>query len=154
MAKHYYSVWGVEYEGDQRATVSLSRSRRIKDNSYDKKLEEAGVAKKGYITDFRDSYVRFVGKAVNQLKKYDIKDGDRIYADIEISNEPYLDKDGNVAYMKGFRHTVYEFELPDGNEGGEPAKTPRNIDRAPRVKDEEEANPWSTNEEAEDENPF
>ena len=39
----------------------------------DKSLENAGIANNGYITDFSDSFVNFVGKAVNQLKKYDIK---------------------------------------------------------------------------------
>lgn len=155
MAKHYYTVWKVEFEGENRAKVSLSRSRKLKDSSYDKSLEEAGAAKNGYITDFSDSFVNFVGKAVNQLKKYDIKERDRIYADIEISNEPYV-KDGQVAYMKGFKHTVYEFELPGSSEDdSQPAQTPKNIDRAPRVADEEPYEPESDIEDIdEDENPF
>ena len=102
MAKHYYTVWSVDFENGNRAKVSLSRSRKVRDNDYDKSLENAGIAKNGYITDFRDSFVNFVGKSVNQLKKYDIKEGDRIYADIEISNEPYVGQDGKPAYLKGF----------------------------------------------------
>ena len=132
MAKHYYTVWSVDFEGENRAKVSLSRSRKVKDNSYDKQLEEAGGAKNGYITDFSDSYVNFVGKAVNQLKKYDIKEKDRIYADIEISNEPYV-KDGQVAYMKGYKHTVYEFELPGSSEDdSQPSACARKAQRAYR----------------------
>ncbi len=155
MAKHYYTVWSVEFEGENRAKVSLSRSRKVKDNSYDKALEEAGGAKNGYITDFSDSYVNFVGKAVNQLKKYDIKERDRIYADIEISNEPYV-KDGQVAYMKGFKHTVYEFELPGSSEDDStPAQTPKNIDRAPRVAKEEPYEEESTMDDIDtEEDPF
>lgn len=152
MAKHYYTVWSVEFENDNRAKVSLSRSRKVRDNDYDKSLEAAGIAKNGYITDFRDSFVNFVGKSVNQLKKYDIKEGDRIYADIEISNEAYVGQDGNPAYLKGFKHTVYEFELPGSNEEeGQPAKTPKNIDRAPIVAEPEEENDYSDSDE---ENPF
>ena len=109
MAKRYYTVWKVDFEGDNKAIVSLSRTRKAKDNDFDKRLEKAGGVKNGYITDFRDSFVNFVGKSVNQLKKYDIKEKDTIYADIEISNEPYIVKDRNLAYMKGFKHTVYEF---------------------------------------------
>ena len=142
MAKHYYTVWSVDFENDNRAKVSLSRSRKVRDNDYDKSLENAGIAKNGYITDFSDSFVNFVGKAANQLKKYDIKERDRIYADIEISNEPYVGQDGNPAYLKGFKHTVYEFELPGSNEEeGQPAKTPKNIDRAPIVAEAEPEEP-------------
>lgn len=138
MAKRYYTVWKIEFDGDNRAQVSLSRSRKLKDNSYDKNLEKAGAAKSGYINDFSDSFVHFVGKAVNQLKKYDIKEKDRIYCDIDVTNEPYVDKDGNVAYPKGYRHTVYEFELPGSSEDDtQPAQTPKNIDRAPRVAEDE-----------------
>lgn len=134
MAKRYYTVWSVEFENDNRAKVSLSRSRKVRDNDYDKSLENAGIANNGYITDFSDSYVNFVGKAVNQLKKYEIKERDRIYCDIDISNEPYVDKDGNKAYPKGYKHTVYEFELPGSSEDDTtPAQTPKNIDREPRV---------------------
>ena len=149
MAKHYYTVWSVDFEAENRAKVSLTRSRKVKDTSYDKALEEAGGAKNGYITDFSDSYVNFVGKAVNQLKKYEIKERDRIYADIDISNEPYV-KDGQVAYMKGYKHTVYEFELPGSSEDGTtPAQTPKNIDRAPIVADDD----YST-EDFSEEDPF
>jgi len=138
MAKRYYTVWSVEFENDNRAKVSLSRSRKVRDNDYDKSLENAGIANNGYITDFSDSFVNFVGKAVNQLKKYDIKEKDRIYCDIDITNEPYVDKDGKKAYPKGFKHTVYEFELPGSNEEeGQPAQTPKNIDRAPIVAEAE-----------------
>lgn len=148
MAKRYYTVWSVEFENDNRAKVSLSRSRKVRNNDYDKSLENAGIAKNGYITDFSDSFVNFVGKAVNQLKKYDIKERDRIYADIEISNEPYVGQDGKPAYLKGFRHIVYEFELPGSNEEeGQPAKTPKNIDKAPIVAESEESD-------SEEENPF
>lgn len=138
MAKRYYTVWSVEFENDNRAKVSLSRSRKVRDNDYDKSLENAGIANNGYITDFSDSFVNFVGKAVNQLKKYDIKEKDRIYCDIDITNEPYVDKDGKKAYPKGFKHTVYEFELPGSSEEeGQPAQTPKNIDRAPIVAEAE-----------------
>lgn len=138
MAKRYYTVWSVEFENDNRAKVSLSRSRKVRDNDYDKSLENAGIANNGYITDFSDSFVNFVGKAVNQLKKYDIKEKDRIYCDIDITNEPYVDKNGKKAYPKGFKHTVYEFELPGSNEEeGQPAQTPKNIDRAPIVAEAE-----------------
>lgn len=153
MAKHYYTVWGVNFENDNRAVVSLSRSRRVKEgSSYDKALEDAGGARNGYITDFRDSYVNFVGKAVSQLKKYGIQERDRIYADIEISNEPYV-KNGQIEYMKGFKHTVYEFDLPGSSQDDtKPAQTPKNIDRAPRVAEDE---PYNTEPDIDDEeNPF
>ena len=42
MAKHYYTVWAVDFENDNRAKVSLSRSRKVRDNDYDKSLENAG----------------------------------------------------------------------------------------------------------------
>ena len=64
MAKRYYTVWAVDFEGDNRAKVSLSRSRKVKDNDYDKSLEKAGIAKNGYITDFSDSFVNFVGNCI------------------------------------------------------------------------------------------
>ena len=31
MAKHYYTVWKVEFEGENRAKVSLSRCRKLTD---------------------------------------------------------------------------------------------------------------------------
>lgn len=138
MAKRYYTVWSVDFENDNKAKVSLSRSRKVKDNSYDKKLEDAGIANNGYITEFSDSFVEFIGKAANQLKKYDIKARDRIYCDIEITNEPYVDKDGKKAYPKGYKHKVYEFELPGSSDKeGQPADVNqiRNFDRPPIVDD-------------------
>ena len=36
MAKRYYTVWSVEFENDNRAKVSLSRSSKVRDNDYDK----------------------------------------------------------------------------------------------------------------------
>lgn len=134
MAKRYYTVWSVEFENDNRAKVSLSRSRKVRDNSYDNSLVKAGIAKNGYVTDFSDSYVNFVGKSVNQLKKHNIQKGDRIYADIEISNEPFVGKDGNVGYPKGYKHTVYEFDLPDE------VNNNRNYDKAPVVANDEDIN--------------
>ena len=34
MAKRYYTVWSVEFENDNRAKVSLSRSRKVRDNDH------------------------------------------------------------------------------------------------------------------------
>ncbi len=134
--RRYYRVWKVEFDGEHKAIVELSRSRKARENNtYDENLIRIGGFKGGYITAFRDSYVNFIGKAVEQLKKYGIKEGDTIVADIDISNEPYV-KDGAIAYRKGFTHTVREFELPgSSNEPGQPAQTPKNIDRAPIVND-------------------
>lgn len=135
MSKRYYKVWNVEYDEERKtAQVNMTRSRKSRDNDYDKRLEKAGGVKNGYVQEFSDSYVQFTGKAFNQLKKYEIKNGDTIVADIEVTNEPYVDKDGNLAYPKGYRHKVFEFELPGSSEDGTtPAQTPRNMDRPPIV---------------------
>lgn len=137
MSKKYYKVWNVEFDENRKtATVDMTRSRKARDNEYDKRLENAGGVRNGYIQEFKDSYVQFAGKAFNQLKKYEVKSGDTIIADVEVFNEPYVDKDGNLAYLKGFRHKVFEFELPGSSQDGTtPANTNqiKNFDRDPRV---------------------
>ena len=60
-------VWEIN-DKNGTAEVKISSSRKVNENnSYDKVQIENGVAKNGYISDYR-SFVRFVGHAYHQLK--------------------------------------------------------------------------------------
>lgn len=113
------------------AEVKFSTSRKVKENSsYDQTQVTNGVAKNGYIADYR-SFVRFVGHAYNQLK--DVQIGDTITnLDADMSTEPYWDSNNNcVAYPKNEKITVFAFEKynPENQEQG----FTRNLDKAPQV---------------------
>ena len=123
-------VWEIN-DKDGVAEVKFSTSRKVKeDSSYDQVQVNNGVAKNGYIADYR-SFVRFVGHAYNQLK--DVQLGDTITnLDAEMSTEPYWDSNNNcVAYPKNEKITVFAFEKynPENQEQG----STRNLDKAPQV---------------------
>ena len=123
-------VWEIN-DKEGMAEVKFSTSRKVKENSsYDQTQVTNGVAKKGYITDYR-SFVRFVGHAYNQLK--DVQIGDTITnLDADMSTEPYWDSNNNcVAYPKNEKITVFAFEKynPENQEQG----STRNLDKAPQV---------------------
>lgn len=150
-----FKVWDIKEDPNSKdvSLVRVSESRKVRDNNYDKNLEAHEIAKNGYVsTNWYD--FRFIGKAHNQLNKY-VQVGDTITnLDATLEKEPYWDENSqSIAYPKNVRITVFEFELPGGSEEeGQPAKTPKNIDRAPRI-----ADPEPEVEEPEyddDENPF
>ena len=123
-------VWEIN-DKDGVAEVKFSTSRKVKeDSSYDQVQVNNGVAKNGYIADYR-SFVRFVGHAYNQLK--DVQVGDTITnLDADMSTEPYWDSNNNcVAYPKNEKITVFAFEKynPENQEQG----STRNLDKAPQV---------------------
>lgn len=152
-------VWEIKDDPNNPKVsfVRASESRPIKDTDYDKGLAEKGIAKNGFVsTNWFE--IKFVGKANNQLKKY-IQVGDSISKlEASFDKEPYWNnKEGKIVYPSIPKITVYQFELPGGSdEEGQPAQTPRNIDRAPRIAEEEK---YSDNQvpeynEAQEENPF
>lgn len=123
-------VWEIN-DKDGMAEVKFSTSRKVKENSsYDQTQVTNGVARNGYIADYR-SFVRFVGHAYNQLK--DVQIGDTITnLDADMSTEPYWDSNNNcVAYPKNEKITVFAFEKynPENQEQG----STRNLDKAPQV---------------------
>ena len=123
-------VWEIN-DKDGMAEVKFSTSRKVKENSsYDQTQVTNGVARNGYIADYR-SFVRFVGHAYHQLK--DIQIGDTITnLDADMSTEPYWDSNNNcVAYPKNEKITVFAFEKynPENQEQG----FTRNLDKAPQV---------------------
>lgn len=123
-------VWEIN-DKDGMAEVKFSTSRKVKeDSSYDQIQVANGVAKKGYIADYR-SFVRFVGHAYNQLK--DIQIGDTITnLDADMSREPYWDSNNNcIAHPKNEKITVFAFEKynPENQE----QDSTRNLDKAPQV---------------------
>ena len=123
-------VWEIN-DKEGMAEVKFSTSRKVKENSsYDQTQVTNGVARNGYIADYR-SFVRFVGHAYNQLK--DVQIGDIITnLDADMSTEPYWDSNNNcVAYPKNEKITVFAFEKynPENQEQG----FTRNLDKAPQV---------------------
>lgn len=123
-------VWEIN-DKDGMAEVKFSTSRKVKENSsYDQTQVTNGVARNGYIADYR-SFVRFVGHAYNQLK--DVQIGDTITnLDADMSTEPYWDSNNNcIAYPKNEKITVFAFEKynPENQEQG----FTRNLDKAPQV---------------------
>lgn len=124
-------VWEIN-DKEGVAEVKFSTSRPVKENnSYDKIQIDNGVAKNGYIADYR-SFVRFVGHAYNQLKSINI--GDTITnLKADMSLEPYWDsKNKCIAYPKNEKITVFEFEMYTGeNNNGT-----KNLDKAPQVAEE------------------
>ena len=123
-------VWEIN-DKEGMAEVKFSTSRKVKENSsYDQTQVTNGVARNGYIADYR-SFVRFVGHAYNQLK--DVQIGDTITnLDADMSTEPYWDSNNNcVAYPKNEKITVFAFEKynPENQEQG----FTRNLDKAPQV---------------------
>ncbi len=141
----FFKVWEI-VDKDGVAEVKLSTSRKIKENSYDSNLTEKGIAKKGYVSTYW-SFVKFVGKAYNQLNKYNVESGTSITnLDFSIEQEPYYDSTtGSVAYPKNIKFTVFEFELANSEETSEETttqptttKAPKNIDKAPKVEEPSE----------------
>lgn len=137
----YLKIWEIEDDPNTNnvKVVRVSSSRKVKeDSNYDKSLEEHGIAKNGYVSTTWYN-LRFVGKAFNQLSKYNVQVGDVITnVEASIEKEPYWDSNNQaVTYPKNIKMTVFGFELPGStSEEGQPAKTPKNIDRAPIVSDE------------------
>lgn len=123
----FFTVWEIDDDG-KKATVRMTSSRKVRDE--EKTLIEH-VAKNGYVNTSW-SFVQFVGKAYNQLKKYEIKPGDKITKlNMRIQQEPYWDKENEqVGYPKNPRFTVFDFELPQANSG--------DLDKPPVVAEETE----------------
>lgn len=126
--RDFFTVWDIDDDG-KKAVIRMSSSRKVKEDQ-DKVAIEKGIAKNGYIST-NWNFVNFVGKAYNQLKKYEIKSGDRITnLDARIQMEPYWNEEmQSVSYPKNPRITVFGFELPQQNS--------TNLDKAPEVEKEE-----------------
>lgn len=150
-----FKIWNID-DKNNFALVDMSTSRKInEDIASDKAKVEHNIAKNGYVSESY-KYVRFVGKAYNQLKKH-IEVGDTITnVQMQLDNEGFWNEKTNaVEYPRNTKITVFEFELPgSSNEDGKPAQTPRNIDRAPRVEDPEPEEYDDDNDYSDDENPF
>lgn len=126
-------VWEIN-DKNGTAEVKISSSRKVNENnSYDKVQIENGVAKNGYISDYR-SFVRFVGHAYHQLK--DIKIGDTITnLESDSSKEPYWSSnEGDIKYPNSERITVFSFEKYDPEKHNQGST--RNLDKAPQVAEE------------------
>ena len=122
-------VWEIN-DKDGYAEIRFSTSRKVKENSsYDQTQVTNGVARNGYIADYR-SFVRFVGHAYHQLK--DIQIGDTITnLDADMSTEPYWDINNNcVTYPKSPKYTIFSLEKYVYE------AQPTNFDRAPQVAEE------------------
>lgn len=128
----FFTVWEIDDDG-KKATIRMSSSRKVKDN--ETSLIENKIAKNGYVSTSW-SFVQFVGKAYNKIKKYEIKSGDRITnLDLKLQQEPYWDsREQMVAYPKNMKITVFDFELPNNDKTG-------NIDEAPVVEEEQKETP-------------
>lgn len=126
-------VWEIN-DKNGTAEVKISSSRKVNENnSYDKVQIENGVAKNGYIADYR-SFVRFVGHAYHQLK--DIKIGDTITnLESDSSKEPYWSSnEGCIKYPNSEKITVFSFEKYDPEKHNQGST--RNLDKAPQVAEE------------------
>jgi hypothetical protein len=136
-----YTIWEI-VDHEKSATIRMACGRKVKENdTYDDARIEHGIAKNGYVnTNFYN--VDFVGKAYNQLKKYEIDEGSKITnLKVKFDSEPrwlneYTNKSGekitaHVDYPKTPKIKVFEFELPEAN----PSRT--NLDKAPIVETEE-----------------
>ena len=130
-------IWEIT-DKNTMAEVKWSTSRKVKEgDSYDQIQIDNGVAKNGYIAEYRN-FVRFVGHAYNQLKN--IKEGDVITNLLaDISREPYWDSRNNcIQFPKNEKITVFEFEVYDPSKHN---KAVKNLDRAPQVAEEPKATP-------------
>ena len=129
MLRHnsFVKIWEIE-DNDKYATVRMSTSRKAKDNDeYDAKIAN----KDGYVND-NFSYVRFIGEAYNQLKKYEVEIGSTITGlEFGLDREPYWNKNTEqLEYPKNDKIVVFSFELPSDKAS---ESNPKNIDRAPKV---------------------
>lgn len=133
--RDFFTVWEIDDDG-KKAVVRMSSSRKVKEDQ-DQLAIEKGIAKNGYISTSW-SFVNFVGKAYNQLKKYEIKSGDRITnLNARIQMEPYWSKENEgIAYPRTPRITVFDFELPQQN-GVDLDKAPMVAKEEPEVKQED-----------------
>jgi hypothetical protein len=130
----FFTVWEIDDDG-KKATVRMTSSRKVRDD--EKSLVEHKIAKNGYVNTSW-SFVNFVGKAYNQLKKYEIKEGSRITKlNMKIQMEPYWDsKNEVVAYPKNPKLTVFEFELPETSGKKDLDKAPVVVEEEPSVEEE------------------
>lgn len=118
-----FTVWEIDDDG-KKAIVRMTSGRKVKE---DEKTLIEHVAKNGYVNTSW-SFVQFVGKAYNQLKKYEIKPGDKITkVNMQIKQEPYwAEGEAMVLYPRTPKFTVFDFELPE-------AKPISNVDKGPVV---------------------
>lgn len=156
-----FTIWNIEDNG-KMATVDLSTGRKVDENNqFDKVKIEKGIAKNGYVNEsFR--FVRFVGQAYNKLKKHDLKEKDRITnLSMNWDFEGFWNESTQaIEYPKYPRITVFSFDIPGEEDSGDNnnTQTPRNIDKAPEVYEEDPFDTAKTPEpkgsEDEEENPF
>ena len=106
----YATIWKVE-EKEKYSSVNFSTSR--KDRSEEGK----------YIFS-NWSFVSFIGKANEKVR--DLDRGARVLLKGTLDNESYINKDGEVAYRKTPKMTVYDLVLQeDGSRG--------NMDVPPKI---------------------
>jgi len=119
------TVWKVEDKG-KYALVQMSSSRK------DKKKPEG----EQWINSTW-SFVRFVGKAHDAV--LNVEKATRIQLlQAALSNESYLDKEGNKAYPKTPQFVVFDFEFVEKS-GGQSAST---MDSAPVVAEDDGDTPY------------
>lgn len=119
------TIWQIDDDG-KKAIVKMSSTRKV-DEEKDKTLIEHGIAKNGYVSTYW-SFVQFVGKAYNKLKKDEVKEKTRITnLTIKLQQEPYWDfNNSQVGYLKNPKIVVFDFEYPE-------IKGAHNIDKGPVV---------------------
>ncbi len=132
----FFKFWGIKEDG----TVNLSTSRKLNlEYNGDKKLKDADFVtqdKNGnYWVNSNWNFVRFIGKAKTKIDG--LNNGETLVnVEFQIDNEPYINSNGERAYPKNYKVTVFDFELY-GN-GNAKKNTTRNIDKAPIVADDTE----------------
>lgn len=148
-----FTVWDIDDNG-KSAVVRMSTSRKIREDEKSL-LGCEKLNKNGYISTSW-SFVNFVGKAYNQLKKYEVSEKTRITnLDMRVEQEPYFNEETQqVVYKNSPRYTVFEFELANFDNN---ART--GFDAAPKVAEEpkvatKQAPVPSVPEMSEDEYPF
>ena len=117
----FATVWEVE-DKETYALVKFSTSRK------DKKTDE-------YLNTSW-SFVRFVGNAYNDDLLHMPKQTRIVIKSGGISNEPYIDKEGNKAWSKQPKVVVFAWGYPEG-EAASKGSSKRTLDAPPEVEDNE-----------------
>ena len=119
--KAFFKVWDIEIL-EKFAKVNMQTGRK------DKMTDQ-------YINS-KWNYVRFVGDAFTKAKH--LKQGDKITGvRASLSNEAYVNRDGEKVYPKFYQLTVFDFELADGANNKPAGKPPVDQLNEPEGNDDE-----------------
>lgn len=110
----YFTVWDITVE-DRRVLVNATTSKKDK--------------RSGEYVNSSWSYMNFVGNAYAKACKLNRRD--RITnLEFGLTNEQYVDKDGNKVYPKSPRIVVFDFEVAAPRTGGKKPSTKAYVDSA------------------------